>query len=259
MESNLHRGTRERHERLLTLIQSGHTSVHVLAKEFGVSSSTVRRDLARLNETGAITRTYGGATFGMPFRERDLRERLTVEVQAKAAIGRVAAKLVPDRGIIFVDAGSTCGQLAEHLTGRAGLTVLTRGMEIAAQLAGSAELELVIIGGGVARKSHGLVGPLAELALQRYMVDVAFLGVDALDPVNGVGEPTLSEAYVKEQAALRARKVVVLADATKLTRGTMPAWAPLPHGWTLITNERDQTVLDRYRSCGVEVINTLSD
>lgn len=256
MAPELRKGTRDRHERLLALVRSGKTNVHDLSGQLGISSSTVRRDLARLDKTGALTRTYGGATTGGSYRERDLSERLDVEREAKAAIGARAADLVPAGGTIFLDAGSTCAQLARHLPGRGRLTVLTRGLEAALQLAGDTDLEVIIIGGRVAQKSHGLVGPLTDYALNRSMADVAFLAVDALDPMDGVGEPTLAEAQVKETAARRARRVVVLADATKLARGTVPAWAPLPEGWTLITNADDDGMLQPYRSAGVEVIST---
>lgn len=248
------RTTRQRHDQLLALVRGGSARVDELAAALGVSPSTVRRDLAHLGHEGRLTRTYGGATTEATFRERALAERMRVRRAAKSAIGRQAAGLVPERGTIFVDAGSTTAQLAEELRGRSGLTVLTRGLEIALLLAGEPGLDVVLVGGSVAPKSHGLVGPLTSLVLERFMVDVAFLGVDALDPVDGVGEPTAAEAVTKEVAARRARRTVVLADATKLRRGAVPSWAPLPHGWTLITDERDPAVLQRYAAAGVELL-----
>jgi DeoR/GlpR family transcriptional regulator of sugar metabolism len=251
--TDLRTNTRRRHERLLSMLRAGTTHVDDLASGLGVSPSTVRRDLGRLGAAGAVTRTYGGAVTAGPFRERELSERLRLEQQAKAAIGARAAGLVPDGATIFVDAGSTCAQLAEHLRDRV-LTVLTRGLEIAIMLASAPGVEVVVPGGRVATKSHGLVGPLTDLALDRMAVDVAFLGVDAVDARYGVGEPTLPEAQVKERVAGRARRVVVLADATKLGRVSVPAWAPLPPGWTLVTNATDAATLDAFRSAGVEVV-----
>lgn len=253
MRAEARQGTRLRHEQLLTLLRSGTTHVDDLSTALGVSASTVRRDLGRLGDQGEVTRTYGGAVTTGPFQERELSERLRIEQAAKSAIGRAAADLVPDGATIFVDAGSTCGQLAENLRDRS-LTVLTRGLEIAIRLASAPDVEVVVTGGRVAPKSHGLVGPLTDLTFDRVVVDVAFLGVDAVDPVNGVGEPTLAEAEVKERVAQRARRVVVLADATKLARSSVPAWAPLPEGWTLVTNEADPDVLDPYRAANVEVV-----
>ena len=252
------RGTRARHERLLELLRAGSTGVDDLAATLDVSSSTVRRDLAHLSSIGAITRSYGGASTAAPFQERELSERVTVEHDAKVAIGARAAELIPAGATIFLDAGSTCGELARQLWSWEGITVVTRSLDSALYLASSPGVEVIVTGGKVAPTSHGLEGPLADVALGRYMVDVAFLGVDAIDPTDGVGEPTLPEAHVKETAARRSRRVVVLADATKLDRGSVPAWAPLPAGWTLITNEGDDDVLNRYRAEGVEVISTAS-
>jgi hypothetical protein len=48
----------------------------------------------------------------------------------------------------------------------------------------------------------------------------------------------------------------VLADATKLSRGSVPAWAPLPAGWTLVTNETRRDVVDRFADAGVDVVVT---
>jgi DeoR/GlpR family transcriptional regulator of sugar metabolism len=254
MGDKFRRGTRERHDRLLALLRSGATRVEDLASELGISTSTVRRDLRNLTGTGAITRTYGGAVPGSPFRERGLDERMRIARRAKVAIGMEAAKLCAEGSTIFLDAGSTCMQVAENLRGRLGLTILTRGLEVALLLANDPSIEVVILGGQVAPKSHGVVGPLTTLALERQIVDVAFLGVDAVDATHGVGEPTLLEAEVKERIAQRAHQVVVLADASKLRTTAVPAWAPLPKGWTLITNEQDPAILAPFRENGSPVI-----
>lgn len=252
--ADLRRGTRSRHERLLALLRSGTTQVDELSAALDVSPSTVRRDLAWLTRQGVVTRTYGGALTAAAFHERELSERLRLETAAKAAIGAAAARLLPGSGTVFLDSGSTCAQLAEHVRDRAGLTVVTRSPEIALFLAGAPGLETVLVGGTVTAKSHGLVGPLAALALDRLVVDVAFLGGDAVHPANGVGEPTLAEAGVKEKVTERARAVVVLADATKLAPHAVPCWAPLPAGWTLVTNESDPDVLAPYRAAGVTIV-----
>jgi len=250
------RGTRARHDRLLAIVSAGTTSVERMATELGVSASTVRRDLAHLGTVGAITRTYGGASFAPPFREQALSERVLEQREAKAAIASLALGIVPPGATIFLDAGSTCGELARLLWPLEGITVVTRGLDSALHLASAPGVEVVVTGGRVAPTSHGLEGPIADHSLGRFMVDVAFIGVDALDPSDGVGEPTLAEAHVKQSAAARARRVVVLADATKLERRAVPAWAQLPVGWTLVTNENDYEILDRYRAAGVEVLQT---
>ncbi|MFD5317636.1 DeoR/GlpR family DNA-binding transcription regulator [Streptomyces sp. NPDC127098] len=231
------RGTRERHEALLALLRDGTTQVEELAAALSVSPSTVRRDLGRLTADHKVARTYGGAVVPEAFHERPVAESALLNRQAKAAIAAAAASLVPAAGAVFVDAGTTCAALARTLAAEhGGRLAVTRGLETANLLVEAPGWEVVILGGRILPLSHGLVGPLVDLALERLSFEVAFLGADAVDPARGVGEPTLEETAVKERVAARARHVVVLADATKLAVGDAPAWARLPAGWTLVTD-----------------------
>ncbi|GAA2073344.1 DeoR/GlpR family DNA-binding transcription regulator [Streptomyces albiaxialis] len=233
------RSTRARHDALLRLLREGTTHVDELAAAVGVSPSTVRRDLGRLTEDRKVARTYGGAVVPEAFQERPVAESALVRPAAKAAIAAAAEPLVPRSGAVFIDAGTTCAALARRLAegGHEGL-VVTRGLETAALLADAPGIDVVMLGGSVRPLSHGLVGPLTELALDRLSFAVAFLGADAVDPARGVGEPTLEETAVKERIAARAGRVVVLADATKLVpvAPAAPAWAWPGGTWTLVTD-----------------------
>lgn len=241
-------GTRARHATLLTLLRGGTTHVDELAERLDVSPSTVRRDLERLKDGGQVERTYGGAMVTAPFHERSIAESARHAGPAKSAIARCALALVPTSGTVFIDAGTTCGALARLLaasTGYSGLTVVTRGLETAGALADSADVDVVLLGGRVRRLSHGLVGPLTDLAVDRLGFDVAFLGADAVDPARGVGEPTLEETTVKESVAARSRRLVVLADASKLAVSDAPAWTRLTGPWRLVTDDSAAAGLDR--------------
>ncbi|KRE38237.1 hypothetical protein ASG73_04565 [Janibacter sp. Soil728] len=249
----MHRGRGQRLSEIVRLLHSGVTRVEDLAVAVKISESTVRRDLASLEAEGAIARTYGGAQPFAPFRETLLHDRMSVEVEAKTRIGAAAAELVEDGSTIFVDAGTTTAHLVECLRGRTDLIVLTRGLEIALALADS-PIEVIVVGGAVSSSSHGMTGAVSQLVLERFAVDIAFLGCDAVHPERGVGEPTIEEAATKEVAARNARRSVVLAHAAKLTAGAVPAWAPLPLGWTLVTDESSEARLQPYRDAGVELI-----
>ncbi|MFG3252654.1 DeoR/GlpR family DNA-binding transcription regulator [Streptomyces sp. NPDC048172] len=252
------RGTRARHDELLRLLREGTTHVDELAAALDVSPSTVRRDLGRLTEDRKVARTYGGAVVPEAFQERPVAESALVRPAAKAAIAATAAPLVPRSGAVFIDAGTTCAALARRLAegGHEGL-VVTRGLETAALLADAPGIDVVMLGGSVRPLSHGLVGPLTDLALERLSFAAAFLGADVVDPALGVGEPTLEETAVKERVAARAAHVFVLADATKLTPEAPPApsWARPSHAWTLITDqEAPPTLPARCAHSGVTLL-----
>lgn len=253
-EASSRRATRARHDALVVLLADGVNSVEALAARVGVSPSTVRRDLARLQREGRIARTYGGALVRDGFTERSFGESAQLNQAAKAAIADAALDLVPPGGTVFLDAGTTCLALARRLVDRGPLTVVTRGLEAALLLVRGEQVDVTLLGGDVRPLSHGVVGPLATLGLQRLSVDVAFLGADAVDPERGLGEPTVDETYVKEVAASRATDVVLLADGSKLGPAALPAWLPLEAGWTVVTDPSvPDAAVGRLRESGVRV------
>lgn len=249
------RATKERHDALVVLLRTGVDSVETLAERLQVSPSTVRRDLGRLQREGRIARTYGGALVRDVFQERSFTESAQINKEAKAAIAEVASGLVPAQATIFIDAGTTCLALARALSARGPLTVVTRGLEAASLLARAPDLDVIMLGGQVRPLSHGLVGPLSSLALERLSFDVAFMGADAVDPDRGLGEPTAEETYVKELATTRATDVVLLADASKLGRARLSSWVSLGPSWRLVTDDRaDPDMVARFESQGIAVL-----
>lgn len=241
-----------RRDEVVRLVARGLVRVDQLSRRLDVSPVTVRRDLAALESAGRLSRTYGGAADPSHFTELHLGERMRRQRGAKQAIGERAAAMLPSRGTVFVDAGSTCVAAVTHIPKESELTVVTRSPEIAIMLTQWPHLRTVLTGGDVALKSHGLVGHLATRTIGQFRYDAALLGVDAVHPVDGVGEPTLQEVATKEVAAERAREVLVLADRTKLNVSGIAAWAPIEN-WALITDAGDIEI-ERFRDAGVGVI-----
>ncbi|WP_193070781.1 DeoR/GlpR family DNA-binding transcription regulator [Brevibacterium sp. FME37] len=231
-------GTQKRREDILSLLKTGSWTISRLAEELETSESTIRRDLREMAETGEVIRTIGGAT-AAGYVEPPLGQRMEANAEAKDVIAAAAMDYLGEGTVrtVFLDAGSTTVRLAERIRDRCDLTIITRGLEIALALAHPLGPKVIMVGGEVSTMSHGTTGALSDHALGRLHVDVAFLGADAVDPAQGLGEPTLDEARTKELIAERAKRVVVLADSSKARRD-VAAWAPLPEGWIWINEHR---------------------
>ncbi|MFI5609222.1 DeoR/GlpR family DNA-binding transcription regulator [Amycolatopsis sp. NPDC051903] len=217
------------------LLRSRPVGVDELAARFGVTASTIRRDLSALTGTGAVVRTYGGA-LAAGGEEQSLHERETIAAPQKAAIARVAEQLIEPGQLLLFDAGTTTGALASRLTTWSGISVATTGLTTLTTLADAGGVDLVALGGAVRHISHGMVGPLTEAALAQLTADCAFLSADGVDAVRGLCESTAEQASVKRRMIEQARRVVVLADAGKLGREDSHWWSALPDQWTLITD-----------------------
>lgn len=245
--------TRERHSQLLNLINNGTTAVGDLAAALDISESTVRRDLERLRDGKHIARTYGGALAAQPFREYSFTESSQRAARAKNAIAECALRQLPRAGTVFLDAGTTCAALARRIAAddQYRLTIVTRGLETTVALAEAPHIELILTGGTLRRMSHGMVGALTLLAVERLQFDACFLSADAISLERGIGEPTLEETRIKENIAARSAQVYVLADASKLSAPPPPAWTFLEDGWILISDLDENAYPDTQPHCTI--------
>jgi DeoR/GlpR family transcriptional regulator of sugar metabolism len=234
---------------------SGLASVEELSAQFGVTPSTIRRDLSQLTAQGLIARTYGGAIALGHQQEPSLRQRAMEGFEAKRAIARWAAAQVEPGETILLDAGTTVGAMGEFLRDVEDLVVVTAGLTALEALADADDVRVECIGGTLRHLSQGFIGPLAEATLQRLTFDRAFLGADAVTADLGICEAELVQTRLKEIMIERAGKVYVLAHADKLGRKPFHAWAPLPPGATLVTDEAAADAQTRpFEKAGLHVV-----
>jgi DeoR/GlpR family transcriptional regulator of sugar metabolism len=215
---------------------SGLASVEDLSVLFGVTPSTIRRDLGQLTTEGLLARTYGGAIALDAHPEPSIRQRTLEGFDAKRAIAKWAATQVLPGETILLDAGTTVGAMGEFLRETEGLTVITSGLTALEALADADEVRVECLGGTLRHLSLGFVGPLTESALSRVSFDRAFLGADAVTADRGICEAELEQTRLKELMMERGAAVYVLAHAAKLGRRPFHAWAPLPPDITLVTD-----------------------
>jgi DeoR/GlpR family transcriptional regulator of sugar metabolism len=231
------RESQARRSEIVRLARStGLASVEELSAQFGVTASTIRRDLSQLTQQGLIARTYGGAIALDQQPESSLRQRALEGFDAKRAIARWAADQVQPGETILLDAGTTVGAMGTFLTDLRDLVVVAAGLTVLEALADADDVRVECIGGTLRHLSQGFIGPLAEATLQRLTFDRAFLGADAVTADLGICEAELVQTRLKEIMIDRADAVYVLAHSDKLGRRPFHAWAPIPPGATLVTD-----------------------
>lgn len=221
----------------------GRVAVMDLARRFGVTSETVRRDLDHLEARGAVRRVHGGAI--APSRvstaEFSLIERETRGSSAKRAIARRALDVVPDdfSGSVYIDAGTTTGAFAQALSARGGrhrIEVVTHSMTIAHTLASSSWMNLTAIGGRVRGLTAAAVGADTVDAVARLRPDIALIGTNGLCAEFGLSTPDPDEAAVKRAIVSAAQRVIVLCDASKFGQQLLVAFAGLSDVDVIVTD-----------------------
>lgn len=211
----------EREQSILELVKTaGQTSVGELSTSLGVSESTVRRYLRRLADDGKVLRTYGGtAATQMGRRGSDV----VPQIAQKRMIGRAAAALVEDGQTAFVSSGSTTLEVARRLVDHSDLTVITNDLDAAHVLLDREGIELILTGGVVRRKTHGLRGHLLQMTARELRADILFIGVRALSVHRGFMSDEAPEVQTDRAILDIADQIVVVADSSKFNK-TAPAY-----------------------------------
>lgn len=246
----------QRMERILGMLSSdGAVDVTTIAGELQVSAASIRRDLELLEQQHLLVRTHGGAVAQGVTYELPLRYRSGQHMAEKRAIAAEAATRLPTgRCTLGLTGGTTTTQVARCLLDHPDLTVVTNALNIASDLVVRTNVRLVVIGGVARSESYELVGPLAEATLERVNVDLAFLGVDGVSPDAGFTTHQEMEAHTNAALLARARKVIAVADSTKLGKVTFAPICGLRAVDELITDSAaDPDLVDRLRGSGLRV------
>lgn len=227
------------------LLDEGRVAVHELSDRFGVTTETVRRDLDALERVGALRRVHGGAVANeRPSTvEPSVSERTHRRSGAKQAIAVRALDVLGEsfQGSLFLDAGTTTAAIAEMLPARLAAThgdaeVVTHSLTFAPALASADAVSLTVIGGRIRGVTAAAVGAATVRSVESLRPDIAFVGANGISARFGLSTPDPEEAAVKTAIVHAARRVVLVADATKFDRELLVAFAHLDEVDLLVTD-----------------------
>lgn len=252
-----HRG--ERMAAILALLRDQDSiAVADLARRFGVSQATLRRDLTLLEDQGLLVRRYGvaiatesGAEVPVAYRDRRSKAQ-------KRAVAETAASLLPfGPQSVGLTGGSTTAEIARVLSARVDLVVVTNALNIAMELATKPRIRVVVSGGVARSQSTELVGPWAEAALSQATIGTAYVGVDGID-ADGITTHDVVEARTNAALIERAERVIVAADSSKIGHRYPGTMASLAAVHALVTDpgitEESRRILE---DAGVRVVVAL--
>ena len=227
-----------RRRRILDWLQEeGSARVSALSDAFGVSEPTIRQDLERLETDGFIVREHGGAFLAtMSQQVQALALHHLVNMDAKRAIGRVAAALVNDGETITLDAGSTTTEVARNLMKRQDLHVITNALNIALILGANPSCTVHMPGGQFKAPTLSLSGEKSAGYFENIFAEKLFLATAGASLEAGLTFPAFADLYVKRAMIKAAREIILVADSTKIGRVSFAVLGPLTLVNSLITD-----------------------
>jgi DeoR family transcriptional regulator, fructose operon transcriptional repressor len=180
------------------------------------SEATVRRDLEWLERQGIVERTHGGAILSQRLVfEPEYMLRAQKHPEEKRLIGKIAAALIEDNDVVFINSGTTTTQVIRNIRGNAGITVFSNNIYAALEMSNGG-FEYYLIGGEFQHQSNSVAGRFAMDNLRQVYANKAILGVDGVSLLHGCTVPSNAEAEVVKQMIERTRgEIIVVADSSK--------------------------------------------
>ncbi len=207
---------KERLDNILEQVRRyGYVTVKYLVSALHYSNATINRDLNILEGQKLIRRSYGGVeivestNIPLPFRYHKMRTE-------KLRICKKAAELVQDGDTIFIDASTTTEFMAEFLTDKKNLTVITNNIAIVTALS-KYNIRVVCLGGEIVEPPCMLDGTDTVENAAKYHADKLFF---ATGYVTGDGKICAGDVYYMLQRVMaeNSDEVYYLADHEKLQR-----------------------------------------
>ena len=248
----------ERQNAIMDLARSeGRVLVDALGQRFAVSVQTIRKDLNELCDARLLSRIHGGAVLGSGAENLGYEARRDIASTEKAAIGRAAADLIPDRSSLFINIGTTTEAAAHALLRHSGLMVITNNLNVAHAMRTSPEIEVIVAGGLIRRTDGGIVGEAAVDFIRQFKVDFAVIGASAIDEDGALLDFDYREVRVAQAIIANARHVVLVSDSTKFERTAPVRLAHLSQIGTFVTDRcPSESVRDLCRLAGVRLVET---
>ncbi len=235
-----------------------------LAKQFSISESSVRLDLAELESHNLITRTHGGAILKSGLSNDivtnldTINDRITHFEKEKDAIARKTASIIEDGDTIIMDGGSTTKIVAKYLADKKNLTVITNSLILIPEFISNPNINFYVLG-GLAYKEHGVVvGYMTDECIAQFHPNKAILGIDGIDLDKGLtaanpSNPAVSSVKIKMIKV--SDQLIIVSDHSKFNRVCLMPVAPIDAMDVLVTDAGAPVdVLEEIRNRGVKVL-----
>ena len=211
-----------RQQEIIALAQSeGFVSIDQLAKDFDVTTQTIRRDINALCDLSLLRRYHGGA--GAPTSAENLPydRRQKLAQAAKQEIAALMASHIPHRASLFIDIGTTCEEIAKALMDHSGLRIVTNNLNVAQMMAGKADFEVTVTSGIVRARDRAIVGDAAVAFIDQFRVDIGVLGISGIDQDGTLLDFDMRKVAVSKAIMRNAKAAFLGADQSKFGRKAM--------------------------------------
>ena len=151
--------TARREQTIIGLLDSrGEISVGELSSILEVSESTLRKQLAVMQQKGLVIRTYGGVMSVNQVPDETFESKMHKNIAEKRRIAELARTLIPDGATVALASGTTVYGLGTLLDDLKRGVIYSNSMQTADYLSRCANLEVHLCGGIIRSQTGTIIG-----------------------------------------------------------------------------------------------------
>lgn len=218
MEKNDMMFAQERKQHITELVnREKKIVVPELCEIFGVSATTIRKDLKELEEANLIMRTHGGAmSISKTGYESLPASKATIMLEQKQAIAKRALELIADGDTVALLTGTTVMELVKLLPKKKDLTVIVNDLNFALWLEQNTTFRIFMLSGIIRNSYHYVTSPLPCELLSMLNIDKAFISCNGFTQKAGATTPDLENALKIKEVLDHSCSTYVLCDSSKI-------------------------------------------
>lgn len=209
----------KRQARILEIVrENGFASIEHLAGHFDVTQQTIRRVVNQLCDQGLLRRIHGGV--GLPVQNQNLAygSRQGLNSEAKRRIAAAVSNFIPDGASLMIGLGTTPEYVAQALSNRQDLRVITNNLNVAAAFGRNPDIEITIAGGTLRPLDRDIIGDTAVRFFSGFKADIGIFGVGGIDEDGTLLDFLSDEVQARQAIVANCRTALLVADVSKFGR-----------------------------------------
>ncbi|WP_308556823.1 DeoR/GlpR family DNA-binding transcription regulator [uncultured Lactobacillus sp.] len=250
----------ERLKHIKKMLQKEHqVSTKEIAKKFGVSFDTARRDVIHLTTTGQAVRIHGGM---MAINQNDVPgflARSQVQSPVKLKMAKMAKRFAHPGQCDFIGSSTTLNLLCPMLNG-VDMQIVTNSIDNALSLLNSDFPSVRLLGGIINKEQRYIYSEAALETIRRMRFNTAFIGGSKVGD-DGVYTASMDDAEIVRAATQRANQIVLIAEKYKFTNQTTSPYMSLSLDKVdvLITDTPLSNEVKRHFNSKTQIISVLKE
>ena len=231
-----------------------------LCEVFQVSKNTIRRDIAELQKTGCIKKVYGGIVLNeQPAQEEENHPHSWAaedpHLNDKLIIAKLAADLINDDDVIYIDTGTTTALLLPFIENKRNVTIVTASIRTINNAVNSNKFNVIATGGTLYPPTKAFVGPSVTSCLKHYNISKFFLSTTGISLENAATSASPLDCEIQQMLIEKPGKNILMVDSSKLDAPSLVSFCELKDlDYVVIDHKPPQKYVDHLMENTVQLM-----